>query len=177
MRVGGLEARQEVVDGGGGEIATGHADGGEGWDGVFGEVDVVETDEGEVVGDAEVGFEERVLNTDGGHVVGTHDGGWPVGHREDLLHRVVAAIERVIAFDEPVWVGLEAGGLKATEEGGLAALSRAAGEGAADEADVAMAKNGEMLHAFVDAGAVVDGKEGVDGAGGRGIDEDVGDVF
>ena len=74
-----LEARQEIVDGFIGEIFAGHANGGERRDSVFGEMDVVETDEGEVVGDFKPGLEERVLNADGGHVVRAHDGGWARG--------------------------------------------------------------------------------------------------
>ena len=75
----GFEAGQEVVDGFIREVFAGHADGGEWRDGVFGEMDVVETDEGEVVGDFEFGLEERVLNAYGGHVVGAHDGGGTLG--------------------------------------------------------------------------------------------------
>jgi len=139
-------------------------------------MDIVEADEGEVVGNAKIGFEEGVLNADGGHVVGAHDGGWPVGQLEDLLHSVAAAIEGVIAFDEPLGIGLDAGGLEAAEEGGLAAYGGAAGERAADEADVAVAEDGEMLNAFVDAGAIVDGEDAVERARGGGVDEDEGDV-
>ena len=175
--VGRFEAREQVIDGLGGEVAAGHADGGEGRDGVFGEMNVVEADEGEVVGDAKVGFEESVLDADCGHVVGTHDGGGPGGEREDFVHGIAAAVERVIALDEPVGIGLEAGRLKATEEGGLAALRGAARERAADEADVAMAEHGEVLDAFVDAGAVVDGEDTIEGACGGGVDEDERDVF
>jgi len=71
-------------------------------------MDVVETDEGEVVGDFEFGFEESVLDADGGHVVGTHDGGWPLGKSEDFLHGIAATVEGVIAFDEPGGLSFEA---------------------------------------------------------------------
>jgi hypothetical protein len=62
----------------------------------------------------------------------------------------------VVAFDEPFGDCLEAGGLEAAEEGGLAALRGSAGERATDETDIAMAEDGEVLDAFVDAGAIVD---------------------
>jgi len=175
--VGGFEAGEQIVDGLGGEVTAGHTHGGEGRNGVLREVNVVEADEGEVVGNAKVGFEEGVLDADGGHVVGAHDGGGPGGQREDLLHGIAAAIERVIAFDEPVGIGLEAAGLEAAEEGGLATLGGAAGEGAADESNVAMAEDGEMLNALVDAGAIVDGEDAVEWARGSGVDEDEGDVI
>jgi len=171
-----FEAREELVDGLGGEVTAGHTHGGEGRDGVLREVNVIEADEGEVVGNAQVGFEEGVLDADGGHVVGAHDGGWPSGQREDLVHGIAAAVECVIAFDEPLGIGLEAGGLEAAEECGLAALGGAAGERAADEADVAVAENREVLDAFVDAGAIVDGENAVEGSGGSGVDEDEGDI-
>ncbi len=170
-------AREEIFDRLDGELVAGHADGGEGWDGVFGEVDVVEADEREVVRYAEVGFEEGVLNADGGHVVRAHDGGGPVGESEDLVHGIAAAVEGVIAFDEPVGIGLETDGLQAAKECSLAALRGAAVKRAADEGDVAMAEDGEMLHALVDAGAIVDGEDAVEWARRSGVDEDVGDVF
>lgn len=79
LSVNRLETREQIVDGLVCEVFAGHADGGEWGDGVFGEMDVVETDEREVVGDLEFGFEESVLNADGSHVVGAHDGGGMFG--------------------------------------------------------------------------------------------------
>jgi len=90
---------------------TGHPDRGKGRNGVFGEMNVVEADEREIVGDAQIGFKEGMLDADGGHVVRTHDGSRPSGLSEDLLHGVVATVKRVVAFYEPIGIGLEAGGL------------------------------------------------------------------
>lgn len=92
------------------------------------------------------------------------------------MHGVAATVEGVIAFDEPGEFGFEAGGVEAAEEGGLAGFGGTETQGAADEADLAMTEDGEMLNAFVDAGVVVDCEDVAEGTRWRGIDEDDGDV-
>ncbi len=175
--VGSLDVRQEAAYGGVGEVLAGHADGGEGRDGVLGEVDVVEADEGEVVGDLEAGFEECVLDADGGHVVGAHDGGGPVFEGEDFFHGVASAVEGVGAFDEPCGVNIEASDAHAVDEGGLAIFGGAQEKWAADEGDFAVAEDGEVLDGLVDAGAIVDDDGLVVGLLGADIDGDDGDIF
>ena len=66
--------------------------------------------------------------------------------------------------------------MEAAEEGGLAGFGGAQTQRTADEADLAMTEDGEMLNGFIDAGVVVDGEDVAEGTCGRGIDEDDGDV-
>ena len=62
--------------------------------------------------------------------------------------------------------------MHAGEEGGLARFSGTQAQRAADEADLAVTKNGEMLHSFVDSGVVIDYENAAERTRGSGIDED-----
>jgi hypothetical protein len=172
----GLHRGEQAVDRGEGEVLAGHADGGEGRDGVLGEMDVVEADQRKVIGDLEFGLEERVLDADGGHVVGAQDGGGPVGQSEDFLHRLQAAIEGVIGFDEPGRIDAKAGEAHAIEEGRPAGFCGAKAEGTADEGDFAVTEDGEVLHGFIDAGTIVDGEDAAAGLIGVDVNEHDGDL-
>lgn len=66
--------------------------------------------------------------------------------------------------------------MEAAEEGSFAGFGGAQTQWTADEADLAMAEDGEMLNGFIDAGVVVDGENVAEGTGGSGINEDDGDV-
>ena len=62
--------------------------------------------------------------------------------------------------------------MHAGEEGDLARFSGAQAQRTADETDVAVTENGEMLHSFVDSGVVIDYKNAAERARGSAIDED-----
>ena len=130
----------------------------QGWNCDFGDVDVVEADDGKIVGDAQAGAVELVQDADGGHVVGAHDGG---GHLlfvcgEEALHAGDSAFHGVVPFDDPRGVGSDAALLERGGKCGEARLGGVESGGSADECDISVAQCGEMLHALTDAVVVVD---------------------
>src|ERR1700735_407919 len=88
-------------EGGTRQAEAGHPDGGERWDSDLGDVDVIESDNGYVVGYAEAGAVEFVEHADGCHVVGAHDGCWAGICGEEFLHGRNTALESVVSLDDP----------------------------------------------------------------------------
>jgi len=91
----------ESFKGGACEVGAGEADGGERRQSEFREVDVVESDDGEVLGYAEALEVGRAKDTDCGHVVGAENGGWLSGERLEFTEADHAAFQGVIALDDP----------------------------------------------------------------------------
>ena len=158
-------------EGGACEFVAGHLNGGERRDRDLGDVDVVEADDGEIVGHAEAGAVELVQDADGRHVVGAHHGSWHRPGDEELCHGGDAAFERVIAFDDPRRGRWDAALLQRPGEGCGARLGRVKFFGTGDEGDASVAQGGEMLHALPDAVMVVHLEQADTGAFGRDVDK------
>ena len=94
----------EGFKGGAREIGAGEADGGQGRQRELGEVDVVEADDGEVLGHAQAFHVSGAQDADGGHVVGADDGRGARGERLQLAEAGDAALERVVALDDPLFL-------------------------------------------------------------------------
>ena len=101
----------ESFKGGVREVGAGEADGGQRGQGEFGEVNVVEADDGEVMGDAEAFHVCGAQDADGGHVVGADDGRGARGEGLQLAVAGDASFEGVVALDDPLFLEGEAGGL------------------------------------------------------------------
>ena len=166
----------ERLEGSASQISAGHLHGGQGRIDELGEMDVVEADDRHVFGNLESGAGEHAESADRRHIVGAHDGGGSFGQRQQMLHGVHAALEGVIALDQPLGVGANTDLFHRLDEGDLAGLGRTLAERPADKGDVAVAESSEMLHALADSLAVVDDESAHERTGRAGIDEDHGDV-
>src|SRR5580704_555483 len=124
--------------------------------GDLGDVDVVEADDGEIVGHAEAGAVQLVQDADSGHVVGTHDGGWHLLHGEQAVHGGNSTLHGVIAFDDPCRFRCDATLFERSGKCGPARLCGMKRQRAADEGDISMPQGGEVLHALQYAVVVVD---------------------
>ena len=149
-------------------------------------MDVVKADDGHVLGDAEAALVEGAKGADGGEVVGAEDGGRRMRCVEKLGHAEHAAFQLVIALDDEALLRGAAGGVHGGEEGDAAEAGGVLGEGAADEANVAVAEGDEMLDGLLHAVEVIDHKGVGTKRASRGfpwgedflrdVDEDHGDV-
>ena len=97
----------ESFKGGVGEIGAGEADGGQRGQRELGEVNVVEADDGEVLGHAQAFHVGGAEDADGGHVVGADDGRGARGEGLQLAVAGDAAFERVVALDDPLFLDRE----------------------------------------------------------------------
>ena len=75
----------------------------------LGDVDIIEADDGEVIGYAQAGAVELVQYTDRCHVVGADNCGGHGLAGKQLLHGCYAAFERMVAFNNPVRIRRYAG--------------------------------------------------------------------
>lgn len=142
----------------------------------LGKVNVVEADEGHIVGNAEAALLKCAESSDGGHVVGAEDGrGW-MRETQQSRHSVHAAFELMIAFEDEVFAGDAAASLHGGEKGMTAQKGGVFFERAGDEADVTVSERYKMLEGFEHALAVVDEQDVLRELGVGDVDEDHGDV-
>ena len=135
-------------------------------------MNVVEADDGDIVGDAQAGAIDGVLDSDGGHIVGAHDGGGHGLESEELGHGGHASFEGVIALDDAGGIEWDATLFERLGECGEAGLGGVQPSRTGDEGDVAMAERGEVLHALTDAVMVVHLEQADAVAFGADVDED-----
>ena len=100
-------------------------------------------------------------DTDGGHVVGADDGGWLSGECPEFAEADDAALQRVIALDNPLSIDGESLRAHRVLEVGLASDGRVQFVRTGEEADFAVPYGDEMVNRCADTGAVVE----EDGAG------------
>ena len=93
---------------GAGQFKARHLNSGQRRDGHFGDVNVVEADDGEIVGHAQAGAVKLMQNADGGHVVRAHHGCRNRLRGEQALHGRYSALQGMVSFDDPCGVGGDA---------------------------------------------------------------------
>ena len=97
----------ESIEGGAREIGAGEPDRGERGQRELGKIDVIETDDREILRHAKTLHVGGAQNADGGHVIGADDGGGTSGELAQLLEARDAALEGVVAFDDPLFLQLQ----------------------------------------------------------------------
>ena len=134
------------IEGRAGKIRPREADAGERGQREFGEIDVVEADNGEILGHAEACQIGRAENADGGHVVGTDEGGGTRGELVQLLEARNASLQRVIALDDPFLLQRQAGGLHGGAEVVLARDGRVQAVRAGQKGNGTVAELGKVAN-------------------------------
>ena len=143
------------------QVNAGEPDGGERRKREFGEINVVEADDGQILGHAQVLHVGGAQNADGGHVIGTDDCGGPRASRLEFAEPRYAALEGVVAFDDPFFLDGQFAFLHCGPKVVLAGDGGVQLVRAGKEADLAMAEGGEVIDGGANAGGVVE----EDGAG------------
>ena len=106
-RLFGLSAKR--LEGGVCELGAGKSNGCEGRQGELGEIDVFETNDGEIVGHAQALRIGSVEDADGGHIVRADDGSWAGGKALQPLKSGDAAPKPEVALDDPFFLDGQAG--------------------------------------------------------------------
>ena len=143
---------------------------------VLGELDVVEADHGEVARDLEAGLVGGADRAQRGHVGGDHDRGRRLVEREQLAHRVVAAVDVEVAIADVLVARGDAEALQLVAVAAQALGARALVEHAADVRDAAVPELVQMAHGRGGAGLVVGHDGGRERALELEVDADRGDV-
>ena len=149
---------------------------------VGGEVDVVEADDAQVVGDAQAQLARRAHGADGHRVAHGQDRGRAEAHGPGALEGGRAAVDRGAAGDDAVVRELDAGGIEAPPVAAQPALGDALADGLGasagrlraldrDHEQVAVAELEDVLRGGARAGLVVDDDRAVLGQV-VGVDED-----
>ena len=162
----------QCCEGGTRQAEAGHPDGGERWDSDLGDVDVIEANDGDIVGYAEAGAVKLMEHADGCHVVGAHDGCWAGIGGEELLHSCNTALEGVVPFDEPFGMRRDAALFERIGEGGNAGLGGVEMKRTGDESDISVAQSAKVLYALPDAVVIVHFEHADAGAFWADVDED-----
>ena len=139
-------------------------------------MNIVEADDGDIVGDAQAGAIDGVLDADGGHVVGADDG---CGHGlecQELAHGRHTAFEGVVALEDAGGIEWDTALFKRFGECSEPGLGGVQTSRACNEGDVVMTERGKMLYTLTDAVVVVDLEQTDAIAPGPHIDEDKRDV-
>ena len=173
---------EQQADGGPALLADRLVDGGEGWVGVGGVVDVVEADDRQVAGDRDPGLPGRVQRADRGHVAHGQDGGGSLAVGPGTDERLVPALDGGRGAHDVI---VEQRGADLVERAPIAvqALGRDGrrrpvgpiGRLDAQDQDVAVTETEEVGGSRIGAGLVIDrdarGELGLDG-----VDEDDADA-
>src|SRR6202012_960583 len=93
------------------QIGAREADGSERGERVLVKVDVIEADDGEILRYVQTVHIRRAEDADGGHVIGADNGRGPRAELLQLREAGDAALEGVIAFDDPFLLHGQAGTL------------------------------------------------------------------
>src|SRR5579863_3300718 len=149
------------IEGGAGQVGTREPDGGERGQRELRKIDVVEADDREVLGYVEVLHIGGAQDADGRHVVGANDCCRPGGERLEFVESSDAALERVIALNDPLFLDGDLVLLHRILKIVLASDSGMQLVGSGEKADLAMTESSEMIDGGADAGAVFED----DGAG------------
>lgn len=106
------------------------------------EADIVEADDGEILGDVHTALITFAERADGGHIIRTHHGGGTFGKGQDAVHRSHAAFDGVVPFDQVLGKDAQADFFHGVHEGSLASHRRFEGERSGNKSDAFVVERG-----------------------------------